>query len=336
MSDVVSDVRATTVRATTHRPPFGAGSLVLVAGATGTLGREVVRLLGERGVRVRTFSRDPARAQALQGVADEVVLGDGTDPVSLARACVGVDAVVSCLGAPMTVIPGGRSSFFAVDTVANRNLVAAAVGAGVSRFVYVSIFLRPAWARTRYVLAHEAVVDDLRRSGLSFGVVRPTGIFPIFDQLVDMARRGLVWIPGDGRAPTNPVHPADVAEACVTALFRDDEVDISVGGPDTMTRGEIVDLAIAAAGRGARVVHVPPPLLFALAAALRPVYPRMAEVLDFITRAFTNDFVAPRVGSRHLRNHFAGRPAAANKTWNRPHQMLTLGRYARSTTDVIA
>lgn len=89
----------------------------------------------------------------------------------------------------------------------------------------------------------------------------------------------------------NPVHPADVAEACCTALRRDDEADISVGGPDTMTRGEIVDLAIAAARREARVIHVPPTLLFALAVALRPVYPRMAEALDFITQAFTNDFV---------------------------------------------
>jgi hypothetical protein len=71
--------------------------------------------------------------------------------------------------------------------------------------------------------------------------------------------------------------------------------------------------AIAAAGREARVVHLPPPLLFALAAALQPVYPRMAEVVEFITQAFTNDFVAPRVGSRQLRDHFAGLPAP------RPH-----------------
>ena len=58
-----------------------------------------------------------------------------------------------------------------------------------------------------------------------------------------------------------------------------------------MTRGEIGDLAIAAARREARVIHVPPTLLFALAVALRPVYPRMAEALDLITQAFTNDFV---------------------------------------------
>ena len=299
------------IRSTPDRLHPGAGSTVLVAGATGMLGLEVVRLLSERGHRVRTLSRDPARAQALHGIADEVVLGDATEPASLTRAFAGVDAVVSCLGAPMTVVPTGRSSFFQVDTVANRNLITAAVGAGVARFVYVSIFLRPAWARSRYVLAHEEVVDELRRSGLSFGVVRPTGMFPIFDQLVHMARRGLVWIPGDGRPATNPVHPADVAEACLAALYRADEADISVGGPDTMTRQEIVDLAVATSGHAARVVHLPPPVLYALSAALRPVHPRTAEVLQFITQAFTHDFVAPATGRRHLRDHFAGVPEAA-------------------------
>ena len=178
------------IRHATDRLPLATGTTVLVAGATGVLGREVAHLLGERGFRVRSFSRDPARAETLRGVVDEIVLGDATDPASLARACTGVDAVVSCLGAPMTVAPADRSSFFAVDTVANRNLAAAAVGAGVARFVYVSIFLRPAWARTRYVLAHEEVVDELRRSGLSFGVVRPTGLFPI--------RRSWTW---PGAAP---------------------------------------------------------------------------------------------------------------------------------------
>jgi hypothetical protein len=92
-------------------------------------------------------------------------------------------------------------------------------------------------------------------------------------------------------------------------LRRDDEADISACGPDTMTRGEIVDLAIAAARREAPVIRVPPTLLFALAVALRPAYPRMAEVLDFITQALTNDFVAPRAGSRRLPDHFAGRQA---------------------------
>ena len=97
----------------------------------------------------------------------------------------------------------------------------------------------------------------------------------------------------------------------MAALCRADEADISVGGPETMTRGEIADLAIETAGTAARIVHVPPPLLYAVAKVLRPVHPRMAEVLDFVTRACTNDFVASAVGTRRLRNHFAALSTSA-------------------------
>src|SRR5215218_1017984 len=92
---------------------------VLVAGATGILGREVARLLHEEGHRVKSFSRNPARAQALRGIADEIATGDATNPESLGNVCDGVDAVISCLGSPVTFTMGGeRRSFREVDTVA--------------------------------------------------------------------------------------------------------------------------------------------------------------------------------------------------------------------------
>ena len=53
-------------------------------------------------------------------------------------------------------------------------------------------------AGATYIRAHETVVEELGRSGLSAAVVRPTGIFPIFDPFVTMARRGIAFIPGDG------------------------------------------------------------------------------------------------------------------------------------------
>ncbi len=71
---------------------------VLVAGGTGILGREVVALLHADGYRVKTLSRDPVRAQAVAGQADDVVLGDATDPATLVGALAGVDSVISCLG----------------------------------------------------------------------------------------------------------------------------------------------------------------------------------------------------------------------------------------------
>ena len=281
-----------------------ASHTVLVAGATGMLGLEVVALLRAGGYRVKTLSRNPDRAKALAGLVDEIVLGDATDPDTLVGALDDVDSVISCLGAPMAFVTADRRSFLDVDTVANLNLVKAATSAGVHRFVYVSLLLRPSWASTTYARAHELVVEGLRDSGLSYAVVRPTGMFPVFDPFLPMARRGLVCIPGSGQARTNPVHPREVAEVCVTALAGSENVRIPLGGPEVMTREDIVRLAFDAVGRKPRILHLPRWALIAGARLLRPVHPRLAEVTDFSARALTSDFLAPTSGTRRLAEHF--------------------------------
>lgn len=286
--------------------PGGGPHTVLVAGATGMLGREVVALLHADGYRVKTLSRDPVRAQALAGLADKVVLGDATDPATLAGALDGVDAVVSCLGAPMAFVVSDRRSFRDVDTVANLNLLQAAKSVGVRRFVYVSLLMRPSWAGTQYARAHEAVVQGVRSSGISYAIVRPTGMFPIFDPFVPMARKGVVCLPGSGQARTNPVHPREVAQACVAAFEHTENLDIPLGGPEVLTREDIVRLAFEAVGREPRIVHLPRWAVICCAHLLRPVHPRLAEVTDFSARALTADFLAPPAGTRRLGDYFGG------------------------------
>jgi uncharacterized protein YbjT (DUF2867 family) len=278
---------------------------ILIAGATGIVGRELARQLHARGDRVHALSRRPGAAPALAGVADRIVTGDATDPATLEGLFDGVDAVVSCLGAPVSFRLPDRRPFHAVDTVANRHLARAAARAGVERFVYLSVFLGPGWQDTAYVRAHERVVDELRAIGLSHAVVRATGIFPIFEPFLAMARRGIAGVVGDGQGRTNPVHPTEVAEACAHALDRTDEVTLPVGGPQVLTREEIVRMAFAAVGRPARILHVPRPVLDAAAVAVHPLHPRLGEMIAFGTAAFSHDFVAPLGGHRTLAEHFA-------------------------------
>jgi uncharacterized protein YbjT (DUF2867 family) len=278
---------------------------VLAAGANGILGKVVSRLLHEKGYRVRSFSRNPARAQALRGIADEIATGDATKPKTIERVLNGVDAVISCLGAPMGFTGKDRRSFRDVDTIANCNLIQAAKKAGVSRFVYVSVHTQPGYARTAYIRAHEEVIAELRKSGISFGVVSPTGMFPIFDPLLEMARRGILYIPGNGKALTNPVHPLDVAEACIGALDVSNDLSVSVGGPDILSREEIARMAFKAVGKKPKIVRIPRYVLLASAAMVQPFHPRYAEVLEFVAHVFTSECVAPTRGTRRLFDHFA-------------------------------
>ncbi|HEX6040250.1 SDR family oxidoreductase [Longimicrobium sp.] len=277
---------------------------VLVAGATGQLGRQVAGELRRRGWNVRALTRDPARLAALGLPAEAALRGDLRDAASLRPACAGADAVVSCAGASMRLGGlGDRRGFMEVDWAGNRALLDAARAAGVRRFVYVSVFGAERLRGTVYVDAHERFVDALAASGMDYAVVRPTGFFSFMGELVRMAAKGRGAVIGDGGARTNPVHETDVAAACADALAGT-ERRIDVGGPDTFTRRELAELAFRAVGRAPRIMAVPPGAFRAVAALTRPINPRIAALLEFGTEVSLVDCVAPTRGTRRLEDHF--------------------------------
>jgi uncharacterized protein YbjT (DUF2867 family) len=278
---------------------------VLLAGATGVVGSAVLDRLVAAGHRVRTLSRDPARAEALRARgAWEVRAADATRADALTGVAEGCDVVVSCLGGNVGMGFAERRSYRAVDTAGNRNLLAAAKTAGVERFVYTAVHVGPGYVHTRYIRAHEEFIEELRGAGLSSTVVRPTGIFTAFAPFVGMARRGLVSIIGDGKSRSNPVHHEDVADAIVPVLD-EGPADLSIGGPDVLTRREMAELAFRAVGRSPRVWGVPVVLPKLSSFFLRLVHPRLGELIQFAAAVFTSDCVAPTVGKRRLADYFA-------------------------------
>lgn len=281
----------------------GEGRLVLVAGASGALGREVVTKLHERGYRVRALTRDPRRIQAISSDIAEAHTGDALSPDSLRGACDGAHAVVSCVGASVTPSLRGWHRFGRVDTPANVNLIEAAERASVARFVYVSCHHTPEMRRLDYVDAHERVVDRLRQSSLRWAVVRPTGFFSALAQLVDMARRGPIFMFGPGEARSNPIADADLAEILAGAVERD-EREIDAGGPDVLTRREIAELAFRAVERPASIRSLPHGLIRAMTLVMRPFHPRMSHLIAFFDDIYGRDLVAPVRGARRIDEHF--------------------------------
>src|SRR3954452_6066530 len=187
-------------------------TLVLVPGATGNLGRHIVDQLLKRGYHVRVLARDARRVPGKVASGCEVFIGDATRPETLNGICRGVDAVVSALGAPISLGLSRRgSSFRDVDYLGNANILKEAEQAGVTRFVYVSVFGEKACGHLEYVRAHEDFVGLLRKSEIPSTVVRPTGFFSAFSEVLKMARKGRLALIGDGMSRTNPVHELDIA-----------------------------------------------------------------------------------------------------------------------------
>ncbi|HEX8086095.1 MAG TPA: NAD(P)H-binding protein [Solirubrobacteraceae bacterium] len=284
---------------------------VLVAGATGHLGRALIAELRRRGHRTRALVRDVARAP----FADEVVVVDAArDPLDAAVA--GVDAVFSALGGTSRVDRGPRRPFRELDTVPNLNLLRAAERATVERFGYVALLDVEALHGNPYFDAHEAVVAALRASSVAATIVRANGFFSAYDELLDMARKGRARIVGDPDARSNPIHDADLAAVCADA-FESGAVEVAAGGPETMTRREEFELVNEAAGRGRETKRMPSLLTRAAAVLLRPVDPRRAAMLDFVHRVCSTDVIGPPHGERTLAEYLrtrAGGPEAARSS----------------------
>lgn len=284
--------------------------MVLVAGATGKLGYEVVRQLKARGERVRALGRSKSRLESLRGVADDLYVADALDPSTLPGALAGVDRIFSCLGASVIPMPKyGGATFTKIDYPANRNLVQAAVAAQVRKFVYVSVYGAHKLPHRDFIRGHELVVEELRRSGLDYSVLRPTGFFSAMDEILLVASRGLLPEFNGGTARTNPIHEADLAELCVEAFDKPHGWEADVGGPDALTRREIAQLAWKAIGKEARAVRVPVLVLRSAGLLMRPFYPRVGHLFTFIADILIDDFVAPCYGKHHIEDYFRERYA---------------------------
>jgi nucleoside-diphosphate-sugar epimerase len=273
---------------------------VFVAGATGAIGFEFVRLARAGGCRLSTLTRSHENARKLAGLADQIHVQDACKGIP---SLEGTDVVVSSFGAPVTMDSPERRRYREVDFLGNQRLLDAAKAAGVPRFVYVSAHIEPAYRHTAYIQAHESFVEVLRRSGTSRSVIRPTGVFTALSDFVELAGKGVAPVIGDGRTRTNPVHPADVADQIMRNLISGPD-EISVGGPEIFTRREIAELAFRVLDKRPCVISVPPGVFRAGARLAGLSNPRLGELLEFATAVSTTDCVAAPLGQHRLEDYF--------------------------------
>jgi NADH dehydrogenase len=264
--------------------------MILVAGGTGTLGRETVARLAAEGHAVRVLTRDATHVAGGR-VADgrvEIAIGDVRDPSTLAAAASGASAVVSAVHGFL----GGRGAGPEdVDHQGNRNLARAAVDAGVEHFVLLSVLdARPDHPMSLH-RAKYAAEQAVQSSALSWTFVRPSSYLETWLAIVGgkLASGGPALVFGRADNPVNFVSVQDVAtlvgRAITDPALRGQTVDVP--GPDNLTMEQLARLL----GAG-KVRHVPRGALRLLSTVLPPWAPALARQTSAALVMDTTDMTA--------------------------------------------
>jgi uncharacterized protein YbjT (DUF2867 family) len=225
--------------------------MILIVGATGELGGRIVRRLVEAGEEVTALIRPTTDATALIDAGVGVARGDMRDAESLPPALAGVDTVVTTANANVA----------AVDGAGNQNLIRAAQRAGVGRFVFVSAAgMGEEMARTGPLMAGKWQAEEaLRSSAMRDVLVRPDMFQeswlgpPLFD-----ARARTALVGGRGQTSQRYVALDDVAALCAhLAVVPNPPEVVEFGGPEALTRLQVIAAFEAATGERFKVRHVP-------------------------------------------------------------------------------
>lgn len=276
---------------------------LLIAGASGALGREVVLQARKQGHRLSLLGRSRSRLEAIACPGDKLIVADALKPADLESACQDIDCLISCLGAPVGMQSSEKRSFLKVDLPANLNLIAEAQKSKIERVIYVSLWVEDGYRQNPYVQAHLKVEDALRASELNYTLVQPTGLFCAMLEFLKMAQSGTGIVPGKGVALSNPVHEADVAKL-ITSLISGGPESVGIGGPDTLTRKEIFELAFEAINKRPKLMHMPVGMLNVMASLLHPFDARSSEIMQFFALVASCDVQAPTLGSSHLKDYY--------------------------------
>jgi len=274
---------------------------VLVAGATGYLGKFIVKELNSQGYWVRALSRDSQKITPVRQYVDEVFIGEATQHETLKDICKNIDIVFSSLG--ITRQKDGLT-YMDVDYQGNKNILNEASAENVSKFMCTSVFNANKLRHLEIVKAKESFVDELKEADLEHIIVRPNGFFSDMREFFNMAKRGRVYLFGNDEYRANPIHGADLAKACVERLGSNGG-EFDIGGPEILTQNEIASQAFEVLEKKAKITHIPLWILNLIMKFARMFTSvKTYGPIEFFMTVLAMDMVAPTYGQHTIKDYF--------------------------------
>ncbi len=260
--------------------------MYLVTGATGGIGRRVVRLLRERDLAVKAFVRLSSRYKELEQRGAELFIGDLRQERDIQKACKDVQYIISTHGS------GGDSQ--ELDYRANIELIDYAKENGIQHFVFISVLgADRGYEDAPTFKAKYAVEKYLQASGLNYTILRPAGLASNLLPLAEQFRQtGIYLLNGDGKNRTSIVSTDDLAQIAVDSVNLEGARNqiFPVGGPDVLKREDIPRIFGRLFNKEPIVINPPLLVLDGLRNAIGFVNPQARRSLGTFRTLLANEF----------------------------------------------
>lgn len=263
---------------------------VVLAGAYGNLGSDVFRELIRSGNEVIALDI----AQRDIGISSGYVFHkiDVTDPKTLEGVCDGADVLITTVG----LTKGSATvSNYDIDFQGNINLLNEAKKAGIKNFVYISVVKANEAPDVPMVNAKYLFEEELKKSGLTYVIHRPTGYFyDIIKVFKPMIEKGKVTLLGKEPVYANIVSTEDFAAFIVSHMLDQNKM-YSVGGKEKYSYEEIAKMCFEAAGKPAVIKRVSPGIFDMLAWINKLKKNGKEAIIKFSKWTLTHDMVGDTV-----------------------------------------
>ncbi|NJK30755.1 MAG: SDR family oxidoreductase [Acaryochloris sp. RU_4_1] len=228
---------------------------LLVIGATGTLGRQIVRRALDEGHEVTCLVRTPRAATFLREWGASLVKGDLREPPTLKLALEGNTVVIDAA----TVRATDSLSIHEVDWEGKVALIQAAKAAGIQRYVFISILGSEKYPQVPLMDIKHCTELFLQESGLNYTILRPCGFFQglIGQYAIPILEKQSVWVM-DEASPTAYMDTQDIAKFAVNALSHSEteRKTYDLAGPQTWSPEQLVELCEKFADQDAKVTRM--------------------------------------------------------------------------------
>lgn len=285
--------------------------MILITGATGFIGRALVRQLSAIGYPIRALIRPSARTPRLpKGVPVEVAVVSLADTRGLRAAMRDVETVFHLASAENQ---GARGSLLITDIQGTQNLVEAAADAGVDRIVYLS-HLGAARASGYPAFKAKGIAEESIRAGkVPYTIIRTSLVYGPEDHFTNNLARlvrnslGVFPVPKGGRVVVQPVWVEDLVTCMVWALQNESTLNqvYEVGGNEFFTLQQIIEIIMDVTKRRRYLVPLSPITLRAITVFLESILPRFP-----VSSFFLDYFAVNRTTSvDSMPRHFGLMPA---------------------------